>query len=135
MEKHGETRGQGSYLRSVLYGLLGAALFLGLLLLAAAVSGTQGKVMELKSIIAKGCLLLGALLSGILAGRRAGQGRLQRALAAEGVLLAVLMLCVLAIGAELRPKSICVDLLLVLIGAFAGTFLKRKQSVKRRGKR
>ena len=55
---------------------------------------------------------------------------------AEGVVLAVLVLCVLCRGNDdICFTSVLIDLLLLLFGAFAGTWQRKRGRIKRRGKR
>ena len=134
MEKQTNAKGQGRYLRSVLFGVAGAVLFFGLLLLAAALSDTRSEIMALKRPIVKACLLLSAFVSGALAGGRAEQERLPHALIAQCALLPVLLISAAVKHSEIQMLSFFIDVLLMLFGAFAGTILMKKRRHKRRGK-
>ena len=135
MEKQMNAKGQGSYLRSALFGVVGVVLFLGLLLLAAALSDTRSEIMELKTPIVKACLLISAFVCGALAASKAEQAKLPQALIAEGALLVVLLISAAVKNSEIQILSFFIDVLLMLFGAFAGTILKKKRGIKRRGKR
>ena len=135
MEKQTGRKLGGSYLSAVMIGTACAVLFCLMLLLAAMVSESKPTILTHGAWTAKVCLLIIALLCGVLAGRRAGQRMLLHALTAEGVLLAFLTLCVIGCGNEIRFASVLIDLLFLLFGAFAGTEQGRRGRIKRRGKR
>ena len=71
----------------------------------------------------------------MIAGGRAGQRKLLHAMAAEGVLFAVLLLCAFGCGKTPTLPSLLIDLAVLLFGAFAGTLRREKGRVKRRVKR
>lgn len=125
----------GGYLYDVLAGAVGTALFLGLLFLGAVFSESRQEIMSAGAWAARACLLFGALLCGMLAGGRAGQRKLLHALAAEGVLFVVLLLCAFGCGKTPSLPSLLIDLAVLLFGAFAGTFRRQKGRAKRRVKR
>ena len=125
----------GGYLFSVIMGGVSAVLFLGLLFLAAVLGERRSEIMSAPSVAAGVCLFVSALLCGLCAGGRAGERKLLHALAAEGTLLALVLLFALGCGNTPRPGTLLLDLALLLFGAFAGTLRRGKGRVKRRGKR
>lgn len=135
MKKQTVTMGQRNYLRSLLFGVMGAVLFLGLLLTAAILSGKRSEIMELRRPIVKACLLLSAFISGAMAGGRAEQGKLPHALISEGFLFLLLAVTAVVNNSEVPVLSFLIDVMLMLFGAFAGTQLKNKRKNIRRGKR
>ncbi len=135
MEKQTYAKGQGRYLRAALFGVVGVALFFGMLLFTAVLSDTRSEIMEMKRPIVKACLLLSAFVNGTLAGSKTEQQKLPHALIAEGALLLVLLISAAIKNTEIQIPSLIIDVLLMLFGAFAGTILKRKPGNIRRGKR
>ncbi len=126
----------GSYLPAAMFGTIGAMLFFGLLFLAAILGESNPIILAHDAWTAKICLFFSALICGSFAGKRAGQRKLLHALTAEGVVLAVLVLCVLCRGNDdICFTSVLIDLLLLLFGAFAGTWQRKRGRIKRRGKR
>ena len=97
MRKSTVCKACGGYWNDVLAGGVGTVLFLGLLFLGAVFSESRQEIISAGAWTARVCLLLGALLCGMLAGGRAGQRKLLHALAAGGVLLVVLLLQALGI--------------------------------------
>jgi hypothetical protein len=135
MRKRTECKACGGYWNDVIAGAVGTALFLGLLFLGAIISESRQEIMSAGAWTARVCLLLGALLCGMVAGGRAGQRKLLHAMAAEGVLFAVLLLCAFGCGKTPTLPSLLIDLAVLLFGAFAGTLRREKGRVKRRVKR
>ena len=124
----------GGYLFSVIMGGVGAMFLFALLLLAALIGESRGEIMRAPSLSAGVCLFVSALLCGLAAGGRAGERKMLLALAAEGTLLSLLLLCALGCGITPKPWTLLLDLALLLIGAFAGTIYRGKGRIKRRGK-
>ena len=135
MRKRTECKACGGYWNDVIAGAVGTALFFGLLFLGAIISESRQEIMSAGAWTARACLLLGALLCGMIAGGRAGQRKLLHAMAAEGVLFAVLLLCAFGCGKTPTLPSLLIDLAVLLFGAFAGTLRREKGRVKRRVKR
>ena len=124
----------GGYLFSVIMGGVGAVLLFALLLLAALIGESRREIMRAPFLSAGVCLFVSALLCGLAAGGRAGERKMLHALAAEGTLLALLLLCAIGCGITPKPGTLLLDLALLLIGAFAGTIYRGKGRIKRRGK-
>ena len=135
MIKKTERKEIGTYARSVLSGGAGLAVFLLLLFLGALLCGNVNWLMNDSYPIAKGCLLIGAIVSGAAALRRGENRRFPHALAGEAWLLCTVAAIAAFSMRDGRIGSFLIDLLLLLIGAFAGTILRTNRRLKRRGKR
>lgn len=135
MMKKTERKEYRTFANSALRGATGIPVFLLMLLLAAMLCGKANWIMNGNYPIAECCLLVAAIVSGASALRRGENRRLLHALAGEAGLLCL----VAAIGAfsikEGRINSVLIDLLLLFIGAFAGSILCGNRRIKQRGKR
>ena len=119
--------------RDLLCGLGGGALYLLLLFAAAIFSDRHTAIMDARTITVKVCLLLSAIVCGVLAGRGAEKGRALHGLLAQSVLLLILGASLILSDGAAGFLSLVIDLVIMLFGAFAGTIGRRNRRRKRRG--
>ncbi len=118
-------RSSGFLLSAFRGGIAAAGYLIGLAALAIAF-GKYGALSSYQPLLARGLLLLSALLAGVLGCRRIGKGRLAHACAGE---LFLFLLCAVSCavnGGKTSGAALALNLFLLLIGAFAGAIMKRK---------
>ena len=104
-------------------GLISTLLLLTLLLFAAALANQVSIIQNGQAVTAKLCLLLAALLCGLLRAKESESSKLVAALLGELVLLGVLLVLCALCGEPVFSISMLLDLLCLFFGGFAGTML------------
>ena len=124
--------GTKGYGRPMIVGVLGCLLFLVILLAMSILSDMDKRIVSNSVWVAKGALLVCAILCGVAAGAGGPKDRFLRALAGQAALLLALI-CVAVWKGELRFASILTDIGFLVFGAFAGSLRKVRTAGKRRG--
>ncbi len=130
-----ENRTSGTVLHSVFRGAIGAILFTIAAFILSLLLGRRPALTGHRWLMVRGLLLICAIISGVLGVYKTTHRRIVYALSGEISLIVLCLTVCVAARCPILSASCGIDLVLMLIGAFAGTILGGKKRHIQYGKR